>query len=343
MRHSICAVVLLMAATATAEPVKGAGATTAAPLMKAWSDAYGAGAPRYEANGSTAGREAVTRGEVHFALTDARISVAELAAADLVQFPVLIEGIVPVVNLAGLEPGALKLTGPLLADIFLGKVRMWNSAAIAAENPGLALPALPIQPVYRGDGSGSTFLFTSYLTVVSPEWRSLVGAATSVKWLVGVEAKGSDGIVQKVRTTPGALSYVDFGRARKHGLVHAQLKNRSGEYVSPATDAFAAAAVAAPWATAPSFAVVIVDQSGRGVWPITGSVFAVMRREQKDEAAGREVLKFFDFALGEAGAQVARKHGHVAMPASIARIVRDAWPRLLKNASGTSLWTTAAR
>jgi phosphate transport system substrate-binding protein len=332
----------LSAGSLPAQPaLSGAGATTASSLMKGWADGHaaaGRGTVAYAANGSVAGLDQLKKGSVQFALSDARVSAPELAAHDLVQFPVAIEGIVPVVNLAGIKPGQLRLTGPVLAELFLGRIRSWNDPAIAALNPGVSLPSALVSPVHRSDGSGSTFLFTSYLAAVSPEWKAKIGAETSVAWPMGVAAKGSDGVVEQVKATEGAIGYVDFGRVRKLGLAHVQLRNKAGSFVSAAYEGFAAAAVAAPWATAPSFAVVIVDQPGAGAWPISGTIFAVMRRQQRDAATGLAVLGFFDYAMGEDGAAIARKLGHVAMPASVVNVVREAWPRLVKTADGQSVW-----
>jgi phosphate transport system substrate-binding protein len=326
--------------TADLVPVKGAGATTATAVVTAWSKAYvGKGGPavEYETTGSVVGLERLTSGAAQFALSDAWISVPDLAAKELVQFPVLLEGIVPIVNVAGLAPGALRLTGPVLGDIYLGKIKNWNAPPIADLNPGVTLPMTPITVVHRSDGSGSTFLFTSYLNAVNPAWKGAVGSGTEVKWPVGAAVSGSDAMVQKVKTTDGAFGYVDFGRVRKQQLTYVTLKNHDGELVAPTASGIANAAASAPWATAPAFAVLLVEQGGKATWPISGAVFAVTKRQQ-DQAVGRSVLGFFDFALGD-GAQIARDLGYVVLPDSVTRVVRDAWPRLVKTTAGVSVWT----
>jgi phosphate transport system substrate-binding protein len=252
----------------------------------------------------------------------------------------MVEGIVPIVNVPGVTPGALKLTGQVLADIFLGRIKQWNDPSVAALNASLSLPALPITIVHRADGSGSTFLMTSYLSAVSPSWKTGVGSGAQVKWPVGESARGSDAVVQRVKAIPGALGYVDAGRVKKLNLAYVALRNKAGEYPAPSGEAFAAAAVTAPWSTAPAFAVLIVDQPGPQTWPITGAVFAVMRREQAVPATALATLKFFDFALGD-GAQVARDMGYVPLPVDVTRIVRAAWPRLVKTSAGVSVWPAA--
>jgi phosphate transport system substrate-binding protein len=344
MRSALLGIVLSASTTTPAVsadmvPVKGAGATTATAVVTAWSKAYlgrGGSGVEYEAAGSVVGLDRLTAGSAQFALSDAWISVPDLTAKELVQFPVLLEGIVPIVNVAGLAPGALRLTGPVLGDIYMGRVKTWNAPPIADLNPGVKLPLTPITVVHRSDGSGSTFLFTSYLNAVNPAWKPAVGSGTEVKWPAGAPVSGSDAMAQKVKSTDGAIGYVDFGRVRKQQLTYVTLKNHDGEFVAPTVNGIANAAASAPWATAPAFAVLLVEQGGKATWPISGAVFAVTKRQQP-EAVGRSVLNFFDFAFGD-GAQIARDLGYVVLPETVTRVVRDAWPPLVKTPAGVSVW-----
>jgi phosphate transport system substrate-binding protein len=342
-RQALLAFVLagaLAASAAEGPAISGAGATTVAPLVAAWGKAYAArvgGVPvEYQAQGSVAGVGAVKSGRALFALSEARVSIPDLQRADLVQFPVLVEGIVPVVNLQGVESGALRLTGPVLADLFAGRIRSWADAAVAALNPGLKLPSTPVTIVHRSEGSGSTFLFTAYLSEVSPSWKASVGTGSEVGWPTGVGVSGSDQMAERVRGTPGAIGYVDRGRVAKSQLSGIRLRNKAGAFVDATSEGVAEAARLASWSTAPAFAILIVDQPGATTWPISGALFAVLRREQ-DPAAGAELLRFFDYVLGE-GTEASRKLGAVPLPEDVAQVVRNAWPRLVRTAGGAALW-----
>ena len=246
--------------------IVGAGATFPAPLYAKWAELSKAETGltlNYQAIGSGGGIKQIKARTVDFGASDKPLKPEELEAAGLAQFPTVIGGVVPIVNLEGVQPGQLKLTGALLADIFLGKIRKWNDAAIAALNPGVKLPNLPITVVHRSDGSGTTFLFTSYLTAVAPQWAS-VGASDAVKWPAGQGGKGNDGVSGYVKQTPGAIGYVEYAFAKQNGLPHASLQNADGQFVAPTAESFAAAAANADWTKAPGFYLLLINQPGAG-------------------------------------------------------------------------------
>jgi phosphate transport system substrate-binding protein len=338
---SLTSLALPLAALAADGHIVGGGASGASTAMALWSKGFAAkkgGSVEYTPSSSLKGLAALKKGDVEFGLSEARVSVPDLLAADLVQFPVLIEGDVVVVNLPKMTPGALKLTGPIVADIYMGRIKTWDDPAIHALNPGTALPSLPIHPLYREPESGTSFLFTSYLSTVSGEWKDRAGAGSSVKWPAGQQTAkpGGDGMAEQVTSTEGAIGYVDFARATRKKLVWTQLQNKAGKWVSPTPDGFAAAAASVDWQQAPSFAVIIVDEPGEGTWPISGACFAIVHRVQVDAPLGRLMLQFFEYGLTEGGA-AAREAGYVPVPESVVKVVRDAWPRLVKTADGTSL------
>jgi phosphate transport system substrate-binding protein len=245
-------------------------------------------------------------------------------------------GVVAVVNLEGVAPGQLKLTGPVLADIYLGKVSKWNAPEIAALNPGVKLPDQDITVVHRADGSGTSFLFTDFLSKTNAEWKSKVGAGTAVKWATGVGGKGNDGVAANVQRIKGSIGYVEWAYSKKNHMTHTQLKNHDGQFLQPDDDAFKAAAANADWARTPGFAVVLTDQPGKAAWPITGATFALMHKTQADAAKGKEVLNFFDYAFKN-GAPAAAELDYVPMPASVAKLIESAWKSQLKDASGKSI------
>jgi phosphate transport system substrate-binding protein len=245
--------------------------------------------------------------------------------------------VVPVVNLAGIAPGQLKLTGPVVADIYLGKVTKWNAPEIAALNPGLKLPATDITVVHRADGSGTSFLFTDYLSKSSPEFKSKIGAGTAVKWATGVGGKGNEGVAANVQRIKGSIGYVEWAYAKKNKMSHTQLKNRAGAFLQPDDEAFKAAAASADWAKAPGFAVVLTDQPGNASWPITGASYILLHKGQADAAKGKEVLKFFDWAYKNGGA-AATELDYVPMPGAVTKLVQDAWKSNLKDTSGKPIW-----
>jgi len=264
------------------------------------------------------------------------LSVEDLNADGLMQFPTIMGGVVAVINLEGVAPGQLKLNGPVLADIYLGKIAKWNDKAIAALNPGVKLPAEDITAVHRADGSGTSFLFTDFLSKTSAEFKDKVGSGTAVKWPVGVGGKGNDGVAANVQRIKGSVGYVEWAYSKKNKMAHTQLQNKDGVFLQPDDDNFKAAAANADWAKTPGFGVVPVYQPGKQSWPITGVTFALMHKAQAS-ANGKEVLKFFAWAYKNGGAAAAELD-YVPMPASVVTQVESAWKANLKDASGKALW-----
>ncbi|MBN9145592.1 MULTISPECIES: phosphate ABC transporter substrate-binding protein PstS [unclassified Novosphingobium] len=318
---------LAMISPAWSESFTGAGASFPASLYQAWAREY-AGASgdqlNYQSIGSGGGVRQIIAHTVDFGATDKPLKPEELNKAGLVQFPAAIGGVVPVFNLPGIGPGQLRLSGGLLGDIFLGRIKRWNDPRIAALNPGLKLPPFPITVVHRADGSGTTFLFTSYLAQTSPAWARAVGASDAVKWPAGIGGKGNDGVAAFVRQTYGALGYVEYIYARKGKVSYARVQNSAGQFPTPEPTSFAAAASAAPWGRAAGNYVLLLNQPGAGAWPISGATFILMHREQERPEKGRAVLRFFDWAFARGDATAARL-SYVPLPASLKAMVRQQW------------------
>jgi phosphate transport system substrate-binding protein len=329
------------ASTATmAADITGAGATFPYPIYAKWAEMYkkatGNGL-NYQSVGSGAGIKQIKAKTVEFGASDMPLPADELNQAGLFQFPAIMGGVVTVVNLDGIAPGQLKLTGPVVADIYLGKITKWNDQAIAALNPGVKLPAEDITVVHRADSSGTSFLFTDYLSKANPEFKSKIGAGTAVKWATGVGGKGNDGVAANVQRIKGAIGYVEWAYSKKNKMSHTQLKNRDGVFLQPDDDAFKAAAANADWAKTPGFSVVLTDQPGKAAWPITGVSYILVHKTQEDAAKGKEVLKFFDYAFKN-GDAAATDLDYVPMPDSVTKLVQDAWKANLKDASGKAIW-----
>ena len=319
--------------------ISGAGATFPAPLYASWAAKYKTEtgtALNYQAIGSGGGIKQIEAGTVDFGASDKPLKPEDLDKAGLYQFPAVMGGIVPLVNLAGVEPGKLKLSGPLLADIFLGKVTSWNNPAIAALNPGLKIPALPITVVHRSDGSGTSFLFTTYLSSQSPEWATKVGGSDAVEWPAGVGGKGNDGVAAFVKQTVGSIGYVEYAYAKKNGGAYALLKNKAGNFPAPEAAAFSAAAASADWANAPGNYILLLDQPGANAWPLTGATFILVHKAQTDAAKGAAVLKFFDWAYKSGDADAASLD-YVPMPDSVKTAVRQQWSAI--QAGGKPVYT----
>lgn len=329
------------ASTATlAADITGAGATFPYPIYAKWAEMYkkaSGNGLNYQSVGSGAGIKQIKAKTVDFGASDMPLQAAELDEAGLMQFPAIMGGVVTVVNLDGITPGQLKLTGPVVADIYLGKVTKWNDQAIAALNPGVKLPAEDITVVHRADGSGTSFLFTDFLSKSSPEFKTKIGAGTAVKWAVGVGGKGNDGVAANVQRIKGSIGYVEWAYSKKNKMSHTQLKNKDGAFLQPDDDAFKAAAANADWAKAPGMAVVLTDQPGKAAWPITGASYILMHKSQADAAKGKEVLKFFDYAFKN-GDAAATELDYVPMPDSVTKLVEAAWKSNLKDASGKAVW-----
>jgi len=326
--------------TASAADLTGAGATFPYPIYAKWAESYKAATGNglnYQSVGSGAGVKQIKAKTVDFGATDSPLKGEELDAEGLTQFPAIMGGVVPIVNLDGVAPGAMKLTGQVIGDIYLGKITKWNAAEITALNPGVKLPADEITVVHRADGSGTSFLWTDYLSKTNPEFKTKVGAGTAVKWVVGVGGKGNEGVAANVQRIKGAIGYVEWAFAKKNKIAHTQLKNKDGQFVQPDDDNFKAAAANAEWTKTPGFGVVLTDQAGKTSWPITGVSFILMHKTQADAAKGKEVVKFFDWAFKNGGAAAADLD-YVPLPASVVKLVQDSWKANLKDASGKAIY-----
>jgi phosphate transport system substrate-binding protein len=327
-----------VAFTASAQEVTGAGATFPAPLYAKWADAYNKATGvkiNYQSIGSSGGIRQITNKTVDFGATDAPMSQADLDKNNMVQFPTVIGGVVPVMNIAGLKPGELKLSGQVLGDIYLGKIKNWSEKAIADLNPGVKLPDQNIAVVRRADGSGTTFIFTNYLSKVNPEWKSSVGEGASVKWPVGLGGKGNEGVAAFVQRLPGSIGYVEFSYAKQNKLPFAQMRNAAGTFVSPDDLTFKAAAAGANWNQ--TTAQILTEQAGKDAWPITGATFVLMYKTQEKPAQGTEVLKFFDWAFKN-GDKAASDLDYVPLPDSVETLIRTQWASNVKDAGGKALF-----
>ena len=326
----------IAATPATAVDITGAGATFPYPIYAKWAEAYkaktGVGM-NYQSIGSGGGIAQIKAKTVDFGASDMPLKNEELQAAGLVQFPAIIGGVVPVVNVAGIAPGALKLTGPVLADIYLGKIKKWNDKPIADLNPGLKLPDDPIAVVRRSDGSGTSFIWTDYLSKVSPEWKSKVGSGTAVAWPEGVGGKGNEGVAAYVQRIKGAIGYVEYAYAKRNKMAHVQVQNKDGQFVQPDDSAFQAAAAYADWKSAPGFYQILTDQPGKTTWPITGASFILMHRTAEKPQSAGEVLKFFDWSFKN-GQKMAEELDYVPLPGDVTKIIADAWKAQIKDSSG---------
>ncbi len=325
------AATLIGAGTVSAADVSGAGATFPAPVYAKWAEMYRAQSGdrlNYQAIGSGGGIRQITAGTVDFGATDKPLKPDDLAVGGFNMFPTVIGGVVPVVNLPGMKSGQLRLTGPLVADIFRGVLKKWNDPLIARYNPGVALPNLPITVVHRSDGSGTTFLFTTYLASKAPRWASEVGANDAVKWPVGLGGKGNDGVAAYVKQTPGAIGYVEYAFAKQNNLTSTLLLNKAGKYVAPAAANFSAAAAGAKWSSAPGFYLLLLDQPGAEAWPITGATFILVKTRQENAEKGREVLAFFDWAYKN-GDAAALQLDYLPMPAAVKDMIRKSWAKVV--------------
>jgi len=323
------ALCLCGAAAAQGKMVNGAGASFPFPIYSKWAHKYNGlmGVKvNYQSIGSGGGINAIKNKTVDFAGSDAPLTKDELDKAGLVQFPMVIGGVTLVVNVPGVQPGEMKLTPSLLADIFLGKITKWNDVNLAAANPGLKLPDLGISVVHRSDGSGTTWLFTNYLDRVSVEWHTKVGCEKSVKWPAGIGAKGNEGVAANVKTIRGAIGYVEYAYALENKMCYTQMRNRNGNFVQPTIEAFIAAAANADWKSAPGFYMVLTDQPGAQSWPITGASFILMQKERaaKDLETVQSALKFFDWCFAH-GADMAKELHYVPMPENVVEIVKAYW------------------
>ena len=321
-----------------AQDVTGAGASFPAPLYSKWAADYNRATGvkiNYQSVGSGAGLRQIEAKTVDFGASDAPLKDDELAKKGLVQFPTVIGGVVPVVNIKGIAPGQLKLNGQVLGDIFLGKITKWTDPAIKALNPTLSLPDAAISPVRRADGSGTSFIFTNYLSKVNPEWKTKVGEGTAVNWPVGAGGKGNEGVAAFVGRLPNSIGYVEYAYVKQNKMAFAQMRNAAGTFVSPDDAAFKAAAAGADWAK--SFYQILTEQPGKDSWPITGATFILMHKVQDKPAQATSSLKFFDWAYKN-GDKTADDLDYVPMPANVKAIIEKAWGDI-KDASGKSVAT----
>ncbi len=311
-----------------AQDVTGAGASFPAPVYAKWADAYNKATGvrvNYQSVGSGAGMNQIRAKTVDFGASDAPLSDEALAKDGLVQFPTVIGGVVPVINVAGVAPGALKLTGAVLGDIFLGKITKWNDAAIAGLNPGVALPDAAIAVVRRADGSGTTFIFTNYLSKTNPEWKSKVGEGTAVNWPTGAGGKGNEGVSAFVQRLPNSIGYVEYAYAKQNKMNSVQMRNQAGVYVAPDDLNFKAAAASADWAK--TFYQMLTDQPGKDAWPITGATFIMMHKLQDKPQQAAAALKFFDWAYKQGDAMAADLE-YVTLPDPVKALVRKQWSEI---------------
>lgn len=328
MRTAMLGVVSVLAANVVhAAEVTGAGASFVFPLMSKWSADYNAATTHrinYQSIGSSGGIAQIKAKTVDFGSSDAPLKPEDLASAGLIQFPSVIGGVVPVINVAGIEPGKLKLSGALLADIFLGKVTKWNDAAVVALNDGLTLPDAKITIVHRSDGSGTTFNFANYLSKVNPEWKSKVGEGTSVQWPTGLGGKGNEGVAAYVKQVKNAIGYVELSYALQNKMTYTQMQNKAGKFVLPSAESFAAAAASADWANATDFNLVITDAPGDASWPITATNFILMQVQPKDAERAKHAREFFSWAYENGKAQ-ASALDYVPLPDSLVEQVKAYW------------------
>jgi len=319
-----------------AQNVTGAGASFPAPLYSKWASDYNKATGvkvNYQSVGSGAGIKQIEAKTVDFGASDAPLTDDELKTKGLMQFPTVIGGVIPVVNIAGMKPGELKLNGQVLGDIYLGKITKWNDPAIKALNGALALPDATIAPVRRADGSGTSFLFTNYLSKVNAEWKSKVGEGTAVNWPVGTGGKGNEGVAAFVKQLPNSIGYVEYAYVKQNKMTYAQLQNAAGHFVSPDDTAFKAAAVAADWNK--SFYQVLTNQSDKGAWPITGATFILMQKVQDKPDNATSVLKFFEWAY-KSGDKTADDLDYVPMPDAVKATIAKSWGEI-KDASGKAV------
>ena len=329
-----------MSLSASAIDISGAGATFPYPIYAKWADAYkketGVGL-NYQSIGSGGGIKQIKAKTVTFGASDMPLKPEDLAAAGLVQFPMIIGGVVPVVHIKGVGPGQLQLDGATIAAIYLGDIAKWNDPAIKKLNPQLALPDTAIAPVYRSDGSGTNFLFSDYLSKESAKFKSTIGANSSVQWPTGIGAKGNEGVANMTTQTDGAIGYVEYAFAKQNKMAYTQLTNKAGKAVEPSADSFQAAAGSADWTHAEGYYLILTDQEGAKSWPITGASFILVYKQPDDAVAVGEALKFFAWAFKN-GTAMANELDYVPLPAPLVAQVKSTWTASIMG-GGKPLWT----
>jgi phosphate transport system substrate-binding protein len=332
IRRTACAAAAAVALVvapipALAVDISGAGATFPYPIYAKWADTYKKETGislNYQSIGSGGGIKQIKAKTVTFGASDQPLKPEELNAGGLIQFPMVMGGIVPVINLEGIQPGELVIDGPTLAKIYLGAIKTWDDPALKALNPKAKLPSQPITVVHRSDGSGTTFNFTNYLSKVSADWKSKVGENTSVEWPVGVGAKGNEGVASNVANSKGSMGYVEYAYAKQNKLPYMSMINHDGKTVSPDIASFQAAAANADWAKAPGFYLILTDGVGAESWPITAASFILMHKRPADPVASAEALKFFSWAYAK-GAKAAEELDYIPMPEAVVALVKQSW------------------
>jgi phosphate transport system substrate-binding protein len=326
---------------ANAADITGAGSTFAYPILAKWADAYkketGNGL-NYQSIGSGGGIKQIKAKTVTFGATDAPLSGKDLDEADLTQFPIIMGGIVPVVNIDGVKSGDLVIDGPTLAKIFLGDIKKWDDPAIAKLNPSAKLPSQAIAIVHRSDGSGTTYNFSYYLSEASPDWKSKVGTNTAVQWPAGIGAKGNEGVANNVAQTKGSIGYVEYAYAKQNKLTFTSMVNKAGKTVAPTMDAFQAAAANADWNSQPGYGVILANQPGDKSWPMTAATWILLYKKPADAAATGEALKFFAWSYAKGG-KMAEELDYVPMPAKVVSDIQKMWSSEIKDASGKPLFS----
>jgi phosphate transport system substrate-binding protein len=328
---------------AAAVEISGAGATFPYPIYAKWADIYKKDTDvglNYQSIGSGGGIKQIEARTVTFGATDAPLNGPDLDKNGLVQFPMVMGGIVPVLNVEGVKAGELVLDGPTLAGIFLGTVKNWDDPAIKKLNPGAKLPAQAIAVVHRSDGSGTTFNFTYYLALVSPDWKSQVGSNTSVEWPVGIGAKGNEGVANNVAQTKGSVGYVEYAYALQNKLVFTKMVNKDGKTIAPTSEAFQAAAANADWNSVPGYGVILANQPGAASWPMTAATFILIPKQPPDPVATAEALKFFAWAYAN-GDKMAEELDYVPMPKKVVAEIEKMWASEIKDSTGKPLHTSA--
>jgi phosphate transport system substrate-binding protein len=327
IRSLLACTALLVSGTAAAAQITGAGATFPYPLYAKWASVYQketGNSANYQSIGSGGGIKQIQAKTVDFGASDMPLKPEELAQSGLIQFPTVIGGVVPVVNLPGVKSGQVRLTPDVLADIFLGKLKKWNDPRIATLNPGIKLPALPVGVVHRSDGSGTTFILTNYLSKVSPEWKTKSGEGTAVNWPAGVGGKGNEGVAAYVQRIKGSIGYVEYAYALQNKMNTLQLKNSAGQFVAANQESFTAAAANAHWDRKKGFYEILTNEPGKESWPITGATFILMQQKPADPARNSEVLKFFDWAYAK-GDAMALELDYIPMPDSVVKLIQTNW------------------
>ncbi|MHB1216988.1 MAG: phosphate ABC transporter substrate-binding protein PstS [Alphaproteobacteria bacterium] len=334
----------MVSAAQAAADISGAGATFPYPIYAKWADAYkqktGIGL-NYQSIGSGGGIKQIKEKTVTFGASDMPLKPEDVEQSGLVQFPTVIGGDVPVFNLKGINPGDITLDGPTIASIYLGDIKNWNDPAIKKLNPSVNLPNKAIAPIYRSDGSGTTFIFTDYLSKVSPKFKQVVGANTSVQWPIGIGAKGNEGVANMVKQTDGAIGYVEYAYVKQNKMSYTKVINKDGKTVEPNSKSFQAAAANADWVGSKSYYVILTDQPGAESWPISGATFILMYKQAQDAAASEAALKFFAWAYSAEGDKMADALDYVPMPENVTKQIQKTWASEIKGPNGP-LWKVAA-